>query len=121
MVAKKGMLFNWNELYQAAIKQLSQKLMQARIQYLPIQTLVLKSEPSDTGISGVLEQDVYGHVAIYASRTLSFTERNYNVISLRISGNCLLLNNSDTTSLVTSSYFSLATFPVAAFKSKYKA
>ena len=67
MVAKKGMSFNWNELYQAAIKQLSQKLMQARIQYLPIQTLVLKSEPSDPGhgISGVLEQDAYGHVAIH--------------------------------------------------------
>ena len=120
-LTNKGISFDWNESCQVAFNQLKQKLTQAPVLAYPAfgpsaTQFVLQTDASSTGIGAVLEQN--GHVVAYTSRTLSSTERNYSMIQRECLAIIFVLNNSNTTSLVTGSYFSLTTLPYSGFQGK---
>ena len=115
------MSFNWNKSCQVTFNQFNQKLTQAPVLAYPafglsVKQFVLQTNASSTGIGAVLKQD--RQVVAYTSRTLSSTERNYNVIQQEAWPLFLPSNKSDTISLVASSSCSLTTLPYSDFQVK---
>ena len=82
-ITNKGAVFAWNEVCQSAFTQLKRKLTEAPVLIFPnfcptADQFMLSTDASAISIGAILEQS--GHVVVYASRTLSVSERNYSVI-----------------------------------------
>ena len=82
-LTKKGKTFIWTESCEAAFEDLKRALTGPEIMAFPTDDgeLILDTDASDVGISGVLSQvqDGEERVLSYGSRTLSKSERNYCV------------------------------------------
>ena len=82
-LTKKGKAFIWTESCEAAFEDLKRALTGPEIMAFPIGDgeLILDTDGSDVGISGVLSQvqDGEERVLSYGSRTLSKSEINYCV------------------------------------------
>ena len=82
-LTRKNVRFNWGQEQDAAFKQLKERLISAPVLGMPRDegTYYLDTDASDVGLGAVLSQDQDGQeiVLAYASRTLSKTERNYDV------------------------------------------
>ena len=82
-LTQKGISFNWSQECTDAFNLLKQKLVQAPILAFPnfstvASPFVFYTDASSIGIGAVLEQD--SHVIAYASRALTKSEKQYNVI-----------------------------------------
>lgn len=80
---QKNVQFSWTPECQSAFSTLKQKFTQALILAYPrfdseAPPFILQTDASAVGIGAVLEQD--GHVVVYASHTLTKSERQYSVI-----------------------------------------
>jgi hypothetical protein len=80
---KKKQVIDWSATAEKAFKQIKNALVSSPVLCSPDfkQPFIIQCDASDTGLGGVITQNIEGNerVIAYASRTLSRTERNYSV------------------------------------------
>jgi hypothetical protein len=80
---KKKQVIHWSATVEKALKQIKNALVSSPVLCSTNfkQPFIIQCDASDTGLGGVITQNIKGNerVIAYASRTLSGTERNYSV------------------------------------------